>query len=36
MLGSALDRAVTPIAAALRDARKAATTGEPEPVLGSP
>jgi hypothetical protein len=35
-LGSALRRAVSPVAAALRDARTAATRGEPEPVLGAP
>ena len=35
-LGSALDRAGSPVAAALRAARTAATTGEPEPVLGAP
>jgi hypothetical protein len=35
-LASALARAVRPVAAALRDARTAATTAEPEPVLGSP
>ena len=35
-LGSALRRAVMPVAAALRDARTAATTAAPEPVLGAP
>jgi lysophospholipase L1-like esterase len=35
-LGSALRRAMMPVAAALRDARTAATTAEPEPVLGAP
>jgi hypothetical protein len=35
-LGSALARAVSPIAAALRDARTAATKAAPEPVLGAP
>ena len=35
-LGSALRRALTPVAAALRDARTAATKAEPEPVLGAP
>jgi hypothetical protein len=31
-----LRRVVSPVAAALRDARTAATKGEPEPVLGAP
>ena len=35
-LASALRRVVSPVAAALRDARTAATKGEPEPVLGAP
>jgi hypothetical protein len=35
-LGSALSRAVRPVAAALRDARTAATRAGPEPVLGAP
>jgi hypothetical protein len=35
-LASALRRVVSPVAAALRDARTAATKGEPEPVLGEP
>jgi lysophospholipase L1-like esterase len=35
-LGSAVLRAVRPVAAALRDARTAATTAAPEPVLGAP
>jgi hypothetical protein len=35
-LGSALRRAVSPVAEALRDARTAATRGDPEPVLGAP
>jgi hypothetical protein len=35
-VASALHRAVIPVAAALRDARTAATTAEPEPVLGAP
>jgi hypothetical protein len=34
-LGAALSRAVRPVAAALRDARTAATRAEPEPVLGA-
>jgi lysophospholipase L1-like esterase len=33
---SALRRMVSPVGAALRDARTAATKGEPEPVLGAP
>jgi lysophospholipase L1-like esterase len=35
-LGVALRRLVSPVAAALRDARTAATKAEPEPVLGEP
>jgi lysophospholipase L1-like esterase len=35
-LGSAVARAVSPVAAALRDARTAATRAAPEPVLGAP
>ena len=35
-LALALRRAVSPVVAALRDARTAATKGEPEPVLGAP
>ena len=35
-LGSALRRAVAPVAAALRDARTAATRVDPEPILGAP
>ena len=35
-LGSVLRRAATPVAAALRGARTAATKGEPEPILGAP
>jgi hypothetical protein len=35
-LAAALRRAVSPVTAALRDAQTAATTAEPEPVLGAP
>ena len=35
VLAAALDRAVSPVAAALRGARTAATQPEPEPVLGA-
>jgi hypothetical protein len=35
-LRSAIERAVLPVAAALRDARTAATRNDPEPVLGAP